>query len=83
MPLIDLNPVPKSISPLQARRALRATGLHTFVEDWLEAGDDETKEAWAYAVEIRRDDAIVAAAAQAMGLTESDLDDLFRLASTL
>lgn len=80
--LIDFNPVPATVTPLQARRALRQAGLSTLVADWLETADDETREAWDYAVEVRRDDAILAAAAAALGLTSADLDELFRLAAT-
>lgn len=83
MPLIDLNPVPKSVTPLQARRALRQAGLATFVQDLVATMDEETQEAWAYALEIRRDDAALSAAAAEMGMSDSDLDELFRLAATM
>jgi hypothetical protein len=82
MPLLDLNPVPPVVTPLQARRALRAAGLTALVADWLEEADEEVREAWDYAVEVRRDDAILAGAAASIGLSSGDLDELFRLAAT-
>jgi sugar phosphate isomerase/epimerase len=77
------TPVPESISPLQARKALRQAGLLPVVTSALDAADEETREAWEYATEIRRENALVAAIAAGVGMTAEQIDDLFRLAGTL
>lgn len=45
--------------------------------------DELTKIAWANAQEFRRDSPMIANLAAIMGWTESQLDDLFRTASTI
>lgn len=81
---VELTPdVPASVSPLQARRALRAANLLATVTAALEAADDETREAWEYATEIRRDNALVAAVAVGVGLTTEQVDALFIAAAAL
>lgn len=76
-------PVPASVSPLQARRALRQFGLLATVEAAVVAASDEVREAWEYAVEVRRDDPMLATVAAQQGLTDEQLDEMFRLAVTL
>jgi hypothetical protein len=75
--------VPAHVSPLQMRRALRAAGLFDAVSSYVETMADEAREAWEYAVQIERGNALIAAAASVMGKTEAEVDDLFRLAATL
>lgn len=75
------QPPPLSITPLQARRALRAAGLLGAVNGWIANQAEEVQEAWEYCVEVRRDDALIAGAAAALGLTEAQVDDLFRTAA--
>lgn len=76
-------PVPAAVTPLQARKALRAAGMMPAVNDWLAAQDEITNEEWEYATQIERDNPAIAAAAVGLDLTEADLDDLFRTAATL
>lgn len=71
------------VSPLQIRRALRQVGLYTSVMAYVGTQDEDTQDAWEYAVEIRRDDALINTAATGLGVTPADVDDLFRLAATL
>jgi hypothetical protein len=71
-------PVPRSVTPLQARRALRAAGLMPAVEAALAEADDDARDAWEYAIEVRRDDPLLAALAAQVGLTTAQVDDLFR-----
>jgi hypothetical protein len=71
------------VSPLQMRRALRAESLYSAITAYVEQQDADTQDAWEYAVEIRRDDALIAAAAAALGKTDVEVDDLFRLAASL
>lgn len=72
-----------SVTPLQIRRALLAQGLLDEVQAFVEASDLETRMAWEYAVQIDRSNALIAAAADAIGATAEDVDGLFRLAATL
>lgn len=82
-PQPEPEPVPASVTPLQIRRALLAQGLLDEVQAFVEAADLETRMAWEYAIQIDRDNALIAAAAEAIGATDADVDDLFRLAVTL
>lgn len=76
-------PLPLVVTPLQARRALRAAGLIEQVNAAISAADADTQDAWEYATVIERDNAIIAAMAVQLGLTEQDVDGLFALAVTL
>lgn len=85
-------PVPESASPATIRVALRrlhgvrnstldATvgAIIASIEDNEQAEDAETL--WLYSVSIRRDHPLVAAVAQALNLTPSQIDEVFREAS--
>jgi hypothetical protein len=76
-------PVPEAITPLQARRALRAAGLLEAVNGWITTQPAEAQEAWEYCVEVRRDDALIAGAQEGLGLTDEQVDDLFRAGAAL
>lgn len=76
-------PVPASVSPLQIRKALRQMELKAPIDDYIATQDEETQEAWEYAVQIDRDNPEIAAAAAELDKSEADIDDLFRLAATL
>lgn len=75
--------VPVAVTPLQMRRALRQAGLKGAVDAFLSAAGEEAQEAWEYAIEVRRDDALVAMAAASVDMTSSELDSLFQLAATM
>lgn len=75
--------VPQSVKPLSMRRALRQVGMLASIEAAVAAADADTKDAWQYALSFDRDDALLNAMAQAMNLTDSQVDDIFRLAVTL
>ena len=75
--------VPESVSPLQARKALRQAGVLSLITAALESASEETREAWEYATEIRRDNPFVCGVASSVGMTGEQIDDLFRLAATL
>lgn len=75
-------PVPQAVTPLQARRAINAAGLRASIEAAIAAADQDAKDAWEYATEIRRDNALIASMAGALGLTSAQIDDLFRDAAT-
>jgi hypothetical protein len=77
-------PVPSSVSPLQMRKALRATpGLKAAADAYLATLDEEAQEAWEYATTIMRNDPFIEGARVALEMSESDADDLFRLASNM
>jgi predicted amidohydrolase YtcJ len=86
-PAPSVVPVPASVTMRQARLALHATGKLTAVEAAIDALSDPPKTAarieWDFSNEVQRHNGFVASLAPALGLTEQQLDDLFRLAATL
>lgn len=78
---------PKRVTMRQARLALHAAGLLHLVDaaiDNLEEPDKTTARIeWEYSQEVHRDKPLVAMLAPALGLSESDLDDLFTAAAQL
>ena len=76
-------PVPASITPLQARRALRAADLLDAVNAWIATQPDDAQEAWEYCIEVRRDSPLIAGAQEGLGLTDEQVDDLFRAGAAL
>lgn len=76
-------PVPSSVSRFQARAALREAGLLEPIEAAVAAADDLTREAWASAIAFERMSPTIAALAAALGLSSTQVDDLFRRAATI
>jgi hypothetical protein len=77
------NVVPQSVSPLQFRKALNQMNMRTMIEDYVNTLDADSKDAWEYAISFERNNPIIASAAEALDKTTEEVDDLFRLASTL
>lgn len=75
--------IPTSVSPLQARKALRQQDLLAMVQAAVDAADIDTQDAWEYATSFDRTSPFVLGMAQVLGWTEQQLDDLFVLAATL
>jgi hypothetical protein len=79
--------IPQSLSPRQARLALLAAGLLDQVEAIIASmpGPDgqAARITWDYATEVRRDDPLLGQMADALGLTEEQIDNLFLSAVTL
>lgn len=73
------DPVPRTVTPLQLRRALRRMGLKTAVEAYVAQANEDVRDAWEYAFVIEIDDPLLVTAAQLLGV---DLQSLFRLAGT-
>jgi len=74
---------PQSVTMRQARLALHQSGLLTTVDTAIANSTDmELKIEWEFATEVRRDWASLVSMATALGMTSSDLDNLFVLAST-
>lgn len=80
---VDPASIPTSVTPLQARKALRAAGLKASVDAWITQQDEETQEAWEFAVEIERNSDVIVNAAASLGLTDEQVDNLFIAASQL
>lgn len=76
-------PVPSSVKPLQMRKALRAAGLKAQADAYAASLSEEAQEAWEYASVIMRDDPFIEGARLALGMTQAQADDLFRLADSL
>jgi hypothetical protein len=81
-------PPPEAVTARQARLALLGAGLLDNVEGALAAIPDPLSRRaaqieWEYALEIRRDSPLIAALAPLLGLTDEQVDDLFRAAEGL
>ncbi|MEF2552036.1 hypothetical protein VQ042_11795 [Aurantimonas sp. A2-1-M11] len=75
--------IPASMTPLQARKALRAAGLHANVKSFVATLSEEEREAWEYATVIERDNAVIEKGRVALEMTHAQIDDLFRLGAAL
>lgn len=76
--------VPQSVSMFQARTAMRRAGLLASVETAVAASaDPEIQDAWEYATEFHRASPTIAALAAQIGMTDAQVDDLFRVAATI
>ena len=75
--------VPASVSPRQIRQALTRAGLRASVEAAVASGDQDTRDWWEFATEFQRAHPMVAAMGPGLGVTPSELDDLWILAATL
>lgn len=77
--------VPQSVSPWQAREALRLAGLLPAVNAHIEGlGENhQVYIAWHYAERIARASPLIAALAPAFNLDDGDLDALFTTAAAL
>lgn len=72
------------VSRFQARAALREAGLLDQVDELINSsGDDLMVDAWAAAAEIRRLSPMIVGMGGALGLSEEDIDGLFRSATNI
>lgn len=76
-------PVPSSITPLQARKILRAYDLYDSAQAWIATQSPEVQDEWEFALSIDRTNTTLMGAAVALGLTEAQLDQMFIEASVL
>ncbi len=81
-------PVPERVDMAQARLALFQAGLLSQVDAAIDAIPDPTQREtarieWEYRTTVRRDSQLVAGLGASLGLTDEQIDDLFRLADTL
>lgn len=76
------EPVPATITALQARLVLASMGALDAVEAFV--GNDRAAQiTWEYATVIERSSPLVAGAASALGMSDEQMDDLFRTAAAL
>jgi len=79
--------VPQSVTMRQARLALHAAGLLTLVDAAIAAMDEPDKTAasitWEFAQTVDRGFGMVPQLAAALGMTETQIDDLFIAAAKL
>lgn len=88
VPVISVPAVPVSVSMRQAKRALLAAGLLDLADQAIAGIADDTERRaaqidWTSATDVRRDWPLVASIAQALGLTDQQIDQLFVAASQL
>ena len=84
MPLLGRTPVPASVTRFQARAALAMAGLLPTVEAAIaDSPDLITRLAWTDAQVFERGSPTIASLAAAIGLTEAQIDDLFRTAAEI
>lgn len=69
--------VPVSVTPAQARIALRRAGLYSAVLAAVEAADPEVGDWFEYGLAWERSNPYVAALGAALGMTEEQIDALF------
>ena len=76
--------LPKTVTMRQARLALLQSSLLVTVTDAINASTDEAlKIEWEYATEVKRDWPSLISLSTGLGMTDTDLDNIFLLASTL
>ncbi|MCK1275483.1 hypothetical protein IVB46_09605 [Bradyrhizobium sp. 61] len=76
-------PVPKSVTPRQARLALLAVGLLDQVESSVKAAGGATQITWEYASTFERGDPLITSIGASLNLTPAQIDALFTQASKL
>lgn len=69
------------VSRFQAKAALSAAGLLPQVETAIAAADPVAQLAWSEAIEFKRNSPTIVGLAATIGLTETQVDDLFRTAA--
>ena len=76
-------PVPETVSRFQARAALLQIGKLADAEAVVAQADAITQLAWAEAIEWKRTSPALNTLAEAIGLTQPEIDDLFRNAAQI
>jgi hypothetical protein len=75
--------VPQVVGAMNAKVALLRAGLLPSVQAWVNTQSAEQQLIWNTATDFRRDSALIAAGAAALGLTSAQLDQLFITAATV
>ena len=77
------DPVPASVSRFQARAALQLAGLLDDAEAAIAQANPLSRIAWEHANVYRRDSPTVISIGQQLGLSEADMDELFKTAASI
>ena len=77
------DPVPVEITRFQARAALHLAGLHDDAEAAIAQANPLSRIAWEHANVYRRDSPTVISIGQQLGLSEADMDELFKTAASI
>jgi len=78
---LRVNAVVQSVTPLQARRAMRQTGVLDAVKAAV-GTNPEMQDAFDYATSFNRESTFIAQAQALLQWTDAQIDDLFRLAAS-
>lgn len=83
--LDDKDPVPAQVTRMQAKTVLHMAGLLTSIQTFMDdpGTDPIYKIAWDEAQTFDRNSQTIAALQSTLGLTDDQIDDLFRQASTI
>lgn len=73
---------PTVITPLQARLALSQLGIRQKVEDAMLTATQDIKDFYEFALEWKRDNVQLIGLATSLGMSSTDIDNFFLLAST-
>lgn len=76
-------PIPAVVTMRQARLALLGAGLLDDVEAVIASAGREAQIEWEYASVVERSNPVIAAVQQQQGMTDAQIDDLFREAAKL
>jgi hypothetical protein len=75
--------VPPKVTPRQARLALLGGGKLANVKQMVNNLSEADQITWEYATEINRSDPLIKSMGAALGMTEAQIDNMFRVAVTL
>lgn len=78
-----IPPVPQQVTPRQIRQALTRAGLRDAVEYAVSQSSQDVKDWWEYSTVFERQNPQVIGMAAALGVSDSQVDDLWRLGGTL
>lgn len=82
--IIKKTSTPQTITPRQIRQQLTKIGLRQQVEEYVASSSDyNLKDWWEYSTSFDRDNEVLISASTLLGLTDSQVDDLFIEASKL
>lgn len=84
--VVASQPMPAPFMPLtpwQVRQVLMQVNKRQAVEDMVNVGSLALQDAWHYAPEFKRDNELLVQMAATMGMTDAELDSMFRLGATL
>lgn len=77
------NIAPYTVSPIQFRKALNQLKKRKLFDDYINSLDQDFKDFWEYALIIKKDEIIFSKMVNDEKITSEEIDDIFRLASTL